>query len=199
MTATASSPRCRDEPVAPRGPDPVLAGDRAAERERGLVQLGARGVEADDRGIALVPVEDERRVEVAVARVPERPDADPVAHRDRLDRNEHLGDPAARHADVLHPRHALVLQRAERERRPCRSQSASCASCARITVVAPAASHTGTAASSSATAAAPGRSDSTSSIAAASRSRPEAVDVVDGADRELVHELERHRPQARPR
>ncbi len=50
-------------------------------------------------------------MQVAVAGVPERPDPDVVLGGDPLDRAEHVRDPRARHADVLHPDVAEPLQR----------------------------------------------------------------------------------------
>ena len=97
------------EPLPPRRADAVLAGDRAAERERGPVQVGLDRVGLR-LGLRVAAVEHEIGVQVAVAGVPERPDPDVVLRGDALDLAEHVGHARSGHADVLHPDVAQPLQ-----------------------------------------------------------------------------------------
>ena len=60
-------------------------------------------------------VEDEVRVQVAVASVSERRDANAVAVGRGLDGDEEVGHATDRHPDVLHSDDALALERAKRE------------------------------------------------------------------------------------
>jgi subtilisin family serine protease len=88
----------------------VLAGDRAAEGQRGVVDLCAGGI--DPRlGGGVVAIDDVGRVQVAVAGMTEHSYAQAQPGRDLLDGGQHLRDPAARHADVVHPCHAGPFQR----------------------------------------------------------------------------------------
>ena len=72
----------RLQPLAPGRPDAVLAGDRAAQVERRLVQVGLDRL-GDRLAARVAALEDEVRVEVAVAGMPERPDPDVVPRGDR--------------------------------------------------------------------------------------------------------------------
>ena len=67
-----------------------------------LMRAGRRGV---------VALHHERRVEVAVAGMPEDADAQPVLRRRAARWRQQLRHAAAGHADVLHARHALPAQR----------------------------------------------------------------------------------------
>ena len=83
------------------GADAVLAGDRAAGVDAGLEdlareQLGALGLAVD------APVVEDERVQVAVARVEDVADAEPVLLRERVDPAQHLRQLRARHDAVLH-------------------------------------------------------------------------------------------------
>ena len=187
MTSTAASPRCRGSQARLRDPDPVLAGDRAAQRERGLEQLVACRLEPrDGRRLVLVPVEDEGRMQVAVAGMPERPIRSRGAPRSaRSPRASPARGCAARRRPPS-ARRPSARARGSASRRPWRSQSASCASAARITDVAPAASHTGTAASSSVDRRGAGQVGLDEQHRGRVAVETEAEHVVDGADRELV-------------
>ena len=91
----------RDQPFAPGRADAVFAGHAAAKVDGGLVE-----VHADGLGELMCPwvaaLEDEIRVQVAVAGMPEGANSDAVPLPDRLDRPEHVRDPRTWHHDVLH-------------------------------------------------------------------------------------------------
>ena len=76
-------------------------------------------------------------MEVAVAGVPERPDPDVVPRGDRLDRAEHVRDPRAGHADVLHLHVADLLERPVRGPPGLPQQVGLGRVCERTVVVAP--------------------------------------------------------------
>src|SRR5439155_1592975 len=81
-------------------PDAVLAGQAPAERDAGLEDLAPRRQHAPH----LVPValvEEEDRVDVAVASVEDVGDAEPVALGRRRDAAEDVGHPRPRHDAVL--------------------------------------------------------------------------------------------------
>ena len=65
--------------------------------------------------VGIVALEDEVRVEVAVADVAERRDPEAVLAADPLDLGQQLRHPAAGHADILHPGDAEALHRVEGE------------------------------------------------------------------------------------
>src|SRR5258708_29975218 len=95
--------------------DAVLAADRAAEAQRELEQLVARVVGAL-LFVEIVGREEERGVDVAVARMPKRQRGDivPLADRERLARN--VAELVERHRDVL-----AIGAAALREDRECRT------------------------------------------------------------------------------
>src|SRR5262249_1496527 len=80
--------------------DAVLAGDAAAELDAGPQDLAAR-LEHPRRPRAIAPVEEDDRVDVAVAGVEDVADAEIVARAGRLDAGEDLGEARARHDAVL--------------------------------------------------------------------------------------------------
>ena len=84
ITSTARGAALRLEVAALGDARAVLAGDRAAQREGRLVDAGARGVDARLGG-RVVAVDDEGRVEVAVAGVAEDADRQLVRGADALD------------------------------------------------------------------------------------------------------------------
>ena len=85
-----------------------------AERQRRLVELRADRF-GDLFGTRIVAIEHEVRVQIAVAGMPERPDADVVAGTDLLDHHEHVGHLRARDPDVLHLHGPDALERLIRE------------------------------------------------------------------------------------
>ena len=110
----------------------MLPGDRPAEAERDAVDLLRRGMSAA-LGV-VVARSDEGRVQVAVARHDRTsPHRTSCAAATRSIAASSSGTRGAGHADVLHPRHARLLEGAEAIRRAWRSQSASVGSVARTT------------------------------------------------------------------
>src|SRR4029079_2718179 len=91
-----------DQRLATRQADAMLGRHGSAEREGGVEDLVADGLRELGRP-GVVVVDDEIRVEVAVARMAERRDGDAVATRGRLDRDEQVRDATDRHPYVLHP------------------------------------------------------------------------------------------------
>ena len=172
MTRTASAPRWASSHSLPRRADAVLAGDRAAEVERGLVEVGLDGLR--DRLCARVAAfQHEVRMEVAVAR------------RARTSRSGRRAWPRSARPRGACPAPASAARRCP----PSSRRRASRAPSGRPVVpgaggrprprsgtgpcdVAPAAVQAASPRVSSSSAATPGRSDSIMSIAAASRSRP---------------------------
>ena len=115
MTSTTSGADLLDERVPPGEPDPVLGRDRAAEGDRGPVEVSsrARSVSSSARGSSWSKMKFGWRLpSPAWPNVATRiPCCSPIA----LDRPEQVRHAAARHADVLHPDRALPLEGAERE------------------------------------------------------------------------------------
>ena len=99
--------------VAPGDADPVLGGDRPSEGDGSAVKRVRRAVELR-LAVGVVAVQDDVRVEVAVADVAEGRDHEALLRADALDRGQELRDAAAWHADVLHPGDAQALHRVER-------------------------------------------------------------------------------------
>src|SRR5687767_2309520 len=100
MELERAGPQLAGEPVPLDEADAVLAGDRPAEPERELEQL--LGHARRQRELSLVlDVEQEGRVEVAVARVAPGAarQAEPATDLERL--LDRLGEPVERHGDVL--------------------------------------------------------------------------------------------------
>ncbi len=102
------------QPLAARRPDAVFRRDGPAQVERGPEDLVADTV-GELGGRRVVAVEDEVRVEVAVAGMPEGRAANPVGRGDALDRPEELGHSRPGHADILHADRALPLEGPEGE------------------------------------------------------------------------------------
>ncbi len=80
--------------------DAVLAGERAARLEAGVED--GLGELARALGLTRLRVVQDERVEIAVPRMEDVPDAQPVPLRQRLDLAQHLGQPRARDDAVLH-------------------------------------------------------------------------------------------------
>src|SRR3954468_5635856 len=88
------------EPPALEHPDAVLAGDRPARVQSEGEELLHRRL-GPGQLLAVAGVEQERGVQVAVARMPPRARLQAMAFAERHDSGDRLGEAVERHGDVL--------------------------------------------------------------------------------------------------
>ena len=98
--------------VALLDPDPVLAGQHAADRDAEPQDVGAERLGPLDLA-GLVGVVEDERVQIAVAGMEHIGDAQPVLRRQVADPRQHLGQAAARDRAV----HAVIIGRNPPDRR----------------------------------------------------------------------------------
>src|SRR5439155_19594396 len=97
------------EEAAPRGADAVLCGHGPAESDGGPVEVRVGATHALAGG-GIAALEHEVGVQVAVADMAEHTARQLVLHGDALDLDDHIGDPAARRADVVHAHLPLAVE-----------------------------------------------------------------------------------------
>ena len=87
----------------------MLSCNRAAQSQGFSVEIRPGGL-SDFPGTRVVALEHEVRMEVAISGMPEGRYPHAVRLPHSIDGLQHLGDPAARHANVFHPHGAQPLE-----------------------------------------------------------------------------------------